>query len=157
MPNFTYLPGPEDPETVQPLGYSFTAGEWTPVPDDHATAVAKLRGNCFFAEQEGDGGGPGISAGERRAPRFLKPISPLPTAQSYRLGGAYKALAANGKLAHFAHFGRPFARLFLALAKSLFARSAANNKAPPRSQYAPDFETQPSSAARNVAADTSAS
>jgi DNA-binding transcriptional regulator YiaG len=53
MPNFTYLPGPEDPETVQTCGFSFTAGEWTPVPDDHA-AVEKLRGNRFFAEQDGE-------------------------------------------------------------------------------------------------------
>jgi transcriptional regulator with XRE-family HTH domain len=50
MPNFTYLPGPEDPETVSTCGFSFTAGEWTPVPGDHA-AVEKLRGNRFFAEQ----------------------------------------------------------------------------------------------------------
>jgi hypothetical protein len=33
MPNFTYLPGPEDPETVSTLGFSFTAGEWTSIPD----------------------------------------------------------------------------------------------------------------------------
>jgi hypothetical protein len=52
MPNFTYLPDPEDPETVSTHGFSFTAGEWTPVPDDHV-AVAKLRGNRFFKEQEG--------------------------------------------------------------------------------------------------------
>jgi hypothetical protein len=50
MPNFTYLPGPEDPETVSTHGSSFTAGEWTPIPDDHP-AIEKLRGNRFFAEQ----------------------------------------------------------------------------------------------------------
>jgi transcriptional regulator with XRE-family HTH domain len=58
MPNFTYLPGPEDPETVSTHGLSFTAGEWTPIPDDHA-ALAKLRGNRFFKEQEGTGSCPG--------------------------------------------------------------------------------------------------
>jgi DNA-binding XRE family transcriptional regulator len=50
MPNFTYLPDPEDPETVSTHGFSFTAGEWTPVPEDHV-AVAKLRANRFFAEE----------------------------------------------------------------------------------------------------------
>jgi hypothetical protein len=50
MPSFTYLPGHDDPETVQTHGLSFTAGEGTPVPDDHA-ALAKLRANRFFAEQ----------------------------------------------------------------------------------------------------------
>jgi hypothetical protein len=51
MPDFTYLPDPEDPETVSTHGFSFTAGEWTPIPDDHA-ALAKLRGNRFFAERD---------------------------------------------------------------------------------------------------------
>src|SRR5947209_6219781 len=60
MPHFTYLPGylpgPEDPETVSTHGFSFTAGEWTPVPDHHV-AVEKLRGNRFFAEQDEVGNG----------------------------------------------------------------------------------------------------
>jgi transcriptional regulator with XRE-family HTH domain len=63
MPNFTYLPGPEDAETVQTCGFSFTAGEWTPIPDDHF-AVEKLRGNRFFAEQDGANSGADQTAPE---------------------------------------------------------------------------------------------
>ena len=65
MPNFTYLPGDGDPDTVQTCGLSFTAGEWTPIPDGHF-AIEKLRGNRFFAEEEG----PAASYGETGA---LKP------------------------------------------------------------------------------------
>ncbi|MEA2859982.1 MAG: hypothetical protein QOC72_2021 [Methylobacteriaceae bacterium] len=64
MPNFTYMPGREDPETTQTLGYLFTAGDWTPVPDDHASTVARLRANRFFAEQEGAGSGPRVTGSD---------------------------------------------------------------------------------------------
>jgi hypothetical protein len=51
MPNFTYLPGPEDPETVSRHGLTFTAGEWTPVPDDHAATQFEHLGNLQSLEK----------------------------------------------------------------------------------------------------------
>jgi hypothetical protein len=50
MPNFTYWPAPKTRKEFQRTAFSFTAGEWTRIPDDRV-AVEKLRGNRFFAEQ----------------------------------------------------------------------------------------------------------
>jgi DNA-binding transcriptional regulator YiaG len=50
MPDFTYLPGPDVDERTSTHGFTFTAGEWTPIPDEHP-AVEKLRANRFFAER----------------------------------------------------------------------------------------------------------
>jgi hypothetical protein len=52
MPDFTYLPGPEDGETTRAFGYSFTTGEWTPVSDSDAHALEKLRSNRLFGERQ---------------------------------------------------------------------------------------------------------
>jgi transcriptional regulator with XRE-family HTH domain len=88
MPNFTYMPGLEDPETTQTLGYSFTAGEWTPVPADHASAVAKLRANRFFAEQEGAGSGPREIGSDADPPSQAEQSAAETGAELHDSGGA---------------------------------------------------------------------
>jgi hypothetical protein len=46
MPNFTYLPGPDDPETVSTLGYSFTAGTGRLFPKNMLPPSPSCRGTA---------------------------------------------------------------------------------------------------------------